>query len=642
MFKFNLLNYKFTSIILIFVCFLSLFTEVTKLNNYFFLFILLFSFFLNKLNFNYKKLLNSIIALAAIYVQFILNDYTLSKEYFINLIFILLLLKYAELENKENFYFFNFTCVFFSLCTLIFGQDIISSLMSFIIVIISIIQLYSLNQTKLISINFKNIFKYLAISFLIIPIMALIYFIFPRAEINIKLFETKQNTLGIPDKISLGSFQNITNSDENVFIYTPDDILKDEKFYFRVKVYDILNRNNDWVGLDYDSQLTKFSKDIKIRNNEFIKKSNSKLLIFANEKKWLPKLKEYSFKSNKLKNNLFNNTTSATFDITSKQAYEVYKDKKDYLYSKNLIKYYTSIPKNKFYNLNEWSEEIYKNSDNDLDYLNKILLEFSNNNFFYSLSPQNIGNNYEEFFFKTKTGYCEYYAGTFAILARLAGIPARIVSGYYGGTYNEMGNFYTFKQQDAHSWVEVLINNEWLRYDPTLSIPTKNILDTNNENIFNQINTTELNLSIQGNNDLNIKIYFDYFNYIWTNSFVQYDNKSRDKFIKDNLFSQKTFKNGSKIFLALIIILTLIKFFNIIFRKKIFFNYFFNNLIKRNKILNFYMTHQEIFNNLTNKQKLQFKEIFDKYEKIKFSDEYKISNKDFLNLNKIIIKNIIF
>ena len=205
-----------------------------------------------------------------------------------------------------------------------------------------------------------------------------------------------------------------------------------------------------------------------------------------------------------------------------------------------------------------------------------------------------------------------------------------------------MGNFYTFKQQDAHSWVEVLINNEWLRYDPTLSIPTKNILDTNNENIFDQINTTELNLNIKRNNDLNIKIYFDYFNYIWTNSFVQYDNKSRDKFIKDNLFSQKTLKNGSKIFLALIIILILIKFLNIIFRKKIFFNYFFNNLIKRNNILNFYMTHQEIFNNLTNKQKLQFKEIFDKYEKIKFSDEYKISNKDFFNLNKIIIKNILF
>ena len=410
MFKFNLLNYKFTSIILIFVCFLSLFTEVTKLNNYFFLFILLFSFFLNKLNFNYKKLLNSIIALAAIYVQFILNDYTLSKEYFINLIFILLLLKYAELENKENFYFFNFTCIFFSLCTLIFGQDIISSLMSFIIVIISIIQLYSLNQTKLISINFKNIFKYLAISFLIIPIMALIYFIFPRTEINIKLFETKQNTLGIPDKISLGSFQNISNSDESVFIYTPENISKDEKFYFRVKVYDILDKNNNWIELNYNSLLAKFSKDLKITNDKIDKTDKSKLLIFANEKKWLPKLKHYSFNSSKLKNNIFNNTSSTTFDITSKQAYEIYKDKKNYSYSENLIKYYSTITKKDFKSLSDWSQKTYKVSNNDLDYLNKILLEFSENNFFYSLSPQNIGNNYEEFFFKTKTGYCEYYA----------------------------------------------------------------------------------------------------------------------------------------------------------------------------------------------------------------------------------------
>ena len=143
--------------------------------------------------------------------------------------------------------------------------------MSFIIVIISIIQLYSLNQTKLISINFKNIFKYLAISFLIIPIMALIYFIFPRTEINIKLFETKQNTLGIPDKISLGSFQNITNSDESVFIYTPENILKDEKFYFRVKVYDILDKNNNWIELDYNSLLAKFSKDLKITNDKINK-----------------------------------------------------------------------------------------------------------------------------------------------------------------------------------------------------------------------------------------------------------------------------------------------------------------------------------------------------------------------------------
>ena len=156
--------------------------------------------------------------------------------------------------------------------------------------------------------------------------MGLIYFIFPRAEINIKLFDTKQNTLGIPDKISLGSFQNISNSDESVFIYTPKNILKDEKFYFRVKVYDILDKNNNWIELDYNSLLTKFSKDLKITNDKINKIDNSKLLVFANEKKWLPKLKHYSFNSSKLKNNIFNNTSSTTVDITSKQAYEIYKD----------------------------------------------------------------------------------------------------------------------------------------------------------------------------------------------------------------------------------------------------------------------------------------------------------------------------
>ena len=80
---------------------------------------------------------------------------------------------------------------------------------------------------------------------------------------------------------------------------------------------------------------------------------------------------------------------------------------KNYSYSENLIKYYSTITKKDFKSLNDWSQKTYKVSNNDLDYLNKILLEFSENNFFYSLSPKNIGNNYEEFFFKTKSGYCE-------------------------------------------------------------------------------------------------------------------------------------------------------------------------------------------------------------------------------------------
>jgi hypothetical protein len=51
---------------------------------------------------------------------------------------------------------------------------------------------------------------------------------------------------------------------------------------------------------------------------------------------------------------------------------------------------------------------------------------------------------------------------------RLAGIPARVVVGYLGGEYNEIGHFFIVRQADAHAWCEVwLPQNGWLRVDPT-------------------------------------------------------------------------------------------------------------------------------------------------------------------------------
>ena len=76
-------------------------------------------------------------------------------------------------------------------------------------------------------------------------------------------------------------------------------------------------------------------------------------------------------------------------------------------------------------------------------FINKINKRFSDGSYYYNLSPKNVSlNNYENFFFNEKEGYCEYYAGTFVLLARLAGIPSIIVTGYHGGEFNEIGNFF--------------------------------------------------------------------------------------------------------------------------------------------------------------------------------------------------------
>jgi hypothetical protein len=54
---------------------------------------------------------------------------------------------------------------------------------------------------------------------------------------------------------------------------------------------------------------------------------------------------------------------------------------------------------------------------------------------------------------------------------RAAGIPARIVTGYYGGEFNRYADYWIIRQSDAHAWVEVWMPDRgWLRIDPTAAI----------------------------------------------------------------------------------------------------------------------------------------------------------------------------
>ncbi len=74
----------------------------------------------------------------------------------------------------------------------------------------------------------------------------------------------------------------------------------------------------------------------------------------------------------------------------------------------------------------------------------------------------------EHFLFESKQGHCEYYSTAMAVLLRTMGVPTRNVTGFVGGTYNRFGRYYTVRQGDAHSWVEVYLpDTGWTRFDPT-------------------------------------------------------------------------------------------------------------------------------------------------------------------------------
>jgi hypothetical protein len=78
----------------------------------------------------------------------------------------------------------------------------------------------------------------------------------------------------------------------------------------------------------------------------------------------------------------------------------------------------------------------------------------------------------DDFLFGTRRGFCEHYAGAFAVRMRAAGVPARVVTGYQGGEYNALGRYWIIRQRDAHAWDEIWIEGQgWTRVDPTAVIP---------------------------------------------------------------------------------------------------------------------------------------------------------------------------
>ena len=76
------------------------------------------------------------------------------------------------------------------------------------------------------------------------------------------------------------------------------------------------------------------------------------------------------------------------------------------------------------------------------------------------------------FLFDLQKGYCDYYATAMVALARAAGMPARLVTGYASGVYVPPEAYYRVRESDAHSWVEIYFTGlGWVEFEPTANRP---------------------------------------------------------------------------------------------------------------------------------------------------------------------------
>lgn len=86
--------------------------------------------------------------------------------------------------------------------------------------------------------------------------------------------------------------------------------------------------------------------------------------------------------------------------------------------------------------------------------------------------PDEVVDVADYFLFDLRRGYCDYYATSFVVLARAAGLPARFATGFAPGSWDPNSQHWIVTEAEAHSWPEVYFTDAgWVAFEPTAGRP---------------------------------------------------------------------------------------------------------------------------------------------------------------------------
>ena len=160
--------------------------------------------------------------------------------------------------------------------------------------------------------------------------------------------------------------------------------------------------------------------------------------------------------------------------------------------------------------ITELAAAIHRRGNSDAQRLELIETYFRTNNFRYAMQGLPTGDHaLEQFLFTMRQGHCEFFASAYAMLARAAGVPCRLVGGYLGGEYNELGGYYLVTENMAHAWVEAFVaDTGWTRIDPSS-------FAGNADALWGGAPRRDLRLRL--------RLAIDSFNHAWNRSVITYD-----------------------------------------------------------------------------------------------------------------------
>ena len=436
--------------------------------------------------------------------------------------------KFFESKRHRDLLILVFLCYFLIATHFLFSQSIFTAGLMFLALIVITATLITINQRDD-KIDLRQLLTSSArLVALSVPLMLILFVLVPRVPGPLWGISNEQRggVTGLSDHMSPGQISNLIRSNKVAFrVDFEDKVPAQSMLYWRGPVMaqyngsrwyrarrQVLNRFN----LTVTEPAIKYTVTLEPNGENW-------LLALDMPTKLVPDsvmTEDFQLISTKKINDLLR------YSMESRLAYQVGENE-----SLEYLELTLEFPTNRNPETISLGKSLAERFDRNEDIIDAVLTMFREQEYFYTLQPPALGDDtVDEFLFGTRRGFCEHYAGSFALLMRAAGIPARVVTGYQGGEYNNVGNYLIVRQSDAHAWTEVWLENRgWVRIDPTAAVSPSRI----EQGLDDALSDDESIFRIQNRNPLfgNLLYGWDNLQHSWNDWVINYDNRKQKNFL---------------------------------------------------------------------------------------------------------------
>jgi transglutaminase-like putative cysteine protease len=400
---------------------------------------------------------------------------------------IVVILKWAEAKSYKEYIGLVFVACVLAGLGVLYQSVLWGMLYSFLMIFALLLVLLTLHQTQIETLYLWRTASRLFLSAL--PIMILLFFIFPR--LNGPLWELglafglplsvmlDQNTeeQGIENTLRPGQIKRIKKSDDTVLVAEFfGKVPYVSRLYWRGPVYWDFD-GKQWSlpeGWNNRGKLLKAAYKTKDAIARQMRKMSNpvryNLRLLPHGQRWMYALDipattaPESFISSDFQLLSIRKTAmEAKLELSAYLDYSVGLELTDKQRERAL-----AWPENSNLRLKKLGEELKQQGMNSRDLSSHILGLFAKGNFQITdnVTPETGRHSLDEFFFEQRKGDIQQLAATVVMLMRAAGVPARLVTGYRGGSIIALTNFVIVKKQNAHVWAEIWqTEGGWVRIE---------------------------------------------------------------------------------------------------------------------------------------------------------------------------------